>query len=78
MNSDELMDRLDDQRGPCKHDWCEELHCYDTHCEDDEHIWKIVVSCGEWEGDGIDAVQYDAVWYECKCGATKEYKEEKK
>ena len=39
-----------------------------------EHIWKIETSEGEWCGYGIDAVQYTAIWYECKlCDATKEY-----
>jgi hypothetical protein len=39
-----------------------------------KHIWKIHTSEGEWCGYGIDAVQYCAVWYECKlCDATKEY-----
>jgi len=39
-----------------------------------KHEWKIQSSCGEWDGYGIDAIQYDAVWYECKlCDATKKY-----
>ena len=35
-----------------------------THCEECE--WEIVVSEGHWAGHGMDAVQYDAMYYQCK------------
>ena len=58
----------------CKHEGCEEMNDH-THCEECE--WEIVVSEGHWEGHGMDAVQYDAVYYQCKhCIATKEWVEE--
>jgi len=41
------------------------------HCGDDDHKW-VRLSSDEWDGYGIDAVQYIAVWHECHCGAVKE------